>query len=93
MENDTYVLGQHSNCDEYFCSKKKTCKENWIPQAMQSGMLMEINNVVNRLVFNSKSLIMNNNICEQFNSVISKRINLSQRNTFNTRVENCCNII
>lgn len=57
-------------------------------------MLIEINNAVNRLVFNSKSLILDvdNNICEQFNNVINKyiggkRINLSQRNAYNTRVE------
>jgi len=60
-------------------------------------MLLEINNAANRLVFNSKSLIIDvdNNICEQFNSVNSvinkyigfKWINLSQRNAYNTRVE------
>lgn len=65
-----------------------------VPQAIQSGMLMEINKATNRLVFNSKSLIIDvdNNICEQFNSVINKyiggkRMNLSQRNSYNTRVE------
>lgn len=95
MQNGPFhVLGQHNKCDNYFCNKKNNCKENWVPQSIQSGMLIEINNAVNRLVFNSKSLIIDvdNNICEQFNSVINKyiggkRINLSQRNAYNTRVE------
>lgn len=89
-----HVLGQHNKCDDYFCNNKKTCEVDWVPQAIQSGMLMEINKTTNRLVFNSKSLIVDvdNNICEQFNSVINKyiggkRINLSQRNSYNTRVE------
>jgi len=57
-------------------------------------MMVEIKNIVNRLVINSESLILDvdNNICEQFNSIINKyiggkRINLSQRNSYNTRVE------
>lgn len=59
-----------------------------------SGMMIEMNNIVNRLVINSSSLIVDidNNICEQFNSLVNKyiggkRINLSQRNTYNTRIE------
>lgn len=95
MQNGPFhVLGQHYKCDKYFCEEKKNCGENWVPQAIESGMLMEINNAANRLVFNSKSLIIDvdNNICEQFNSVINKyiggkRINLSQRNAYNTKVE------
>jgi len=57
-------------------------------------MMLEIKNIVNRLVINESSLILDvdNNICEQFNSVINKyiggkRVNLSQRNAYNTRVE------
>lgn len=57
-------------------------------------MMVEINNTVNRLVLNSESLILDvdNNICEQFNSIINKyiggkRVNFSQRNSYNTRVE------
>lgn len=95
MQNGPFhVLGQHNKCDNYFCNKKNNCEENWVPQSIQCGMLIEINNAVNRLVFNSKSLIIDvdNNIYEQFNSVINKyiggkRINLSQRNAYNTRVE------
>lgn len=86
-------LGNISNVINIFVIKKN-CAENWVPQAIESGMLIESNNAANRLVFNSKSLIIDvdNNICEQLNSVINKyisgkRINLSQRNAYNTRVE------
>ena len=85
MQNGPFhVLGQHYKCDKYFCDKKTKSVENLVPQAIESGKLMEINNAANRLVFNSKTSIMDvdNNICEQFNSVINKyiggkRINLS----------------
>ncbi|CAI6376072.1 unnamed protein product [Macrosiphum euphorbiae] len=72
----------------------KDLKNGPFHKVFESGMLMEINNAANRLAFNSKSLIMDddNNICEQFNSVVNKYIggkrkNLSQRNAYNTRVE------
>lgn len=95
MFNSPYhVLGQHSKCDTYFCNKKKFDENNWVKHAEMSGMMIEINNIVNRLVINSGSLIVDvdNNICEQFNSIINKyiggkRINLSQRNAYNTRIE------
>jgi len=68
--------------------------ENLVLLAENCGMMMEINTIINRLVINSKSLILDldNNICEQFNSLINKyiggkRINLSQRNAYNARVE------
>jgi len=40
------------------------------------GMMIEINTIINRLVRNSKSLILDldNNVCEQFNSIINKYI-------------------
>lgn len=95
MFNSPYhVLGQHSKCDTYFCNEKNLNENNWVKHAEISGMMIEINNIVNRLVINSGSLIVDvdNNICEQFNSLINKyiggkRINLSQRNTYNTRIE------
>lgn len=56
--------------------------------------MKEINQIVNRIATHSDSLYINvdNNACEQFNSVINKhiggkRINFSQRNSYNTRVE------
>lgn len=87
-------MGQHSNCDTYFCNKKTLADENLVLRAENCGMMIEINTIINRLVINSKSLILDldNNICEQFNSLINKyiggkRINLSQRNAYNARVE------
>lgn len=89
-----HILGQHLKCDPYFCKKKNLAEENWVPCAENSGILLEINNITNRLVLNSRSLILDvdNNVCEQFNSVINKyiggkRVNLSQRNAYNARVE------
>lgn len=89
-----HVLGQHSKCASYFCQGDKVSELNLVKQAENSGMMLEIINAVNRLVANAKSLItdVDNNICEQFNSVINKyiggkRTNLSQRNAYNARVE------
>lgn len=69
-------------------------EQNLVVQAENSGMMLEIINAINRLVANSSSLItdVDNNVCEQFNSVINKyiggkRINMSQRNAYNARVE------
>lgn len=89
-----HIFGEHSKCDDYFCKKRLLEEENWVQRAEICGMMVEIKNIVNRLVINSASLILDvdNNICEQFNSIINKyiggkRINLSQRNSYNTRVE------
>lgn len=56
--------------------------------------MKEIKNIFFRLANNAYSLIqdVDNNICEQFNSLINKylggkRINFTQRNTYTTRVE------
>lgn len=53
----------------------------------------EIDTIVSRLSSNANSLIydVDNNICEQFNSVINKflggkRINFSQKSSYSTRV-------
>lgn len=94
LNSPYHVLGQHSKCDTYFCNKKYLDDDIWVKRAEMSGMIIEINNIVNRLVINSSSLIVDvdNNICEQFNSLINKyiggkRIHMSQRNTYNTRIE------
>lgn len=80
---------QHYKCASYFCKGDTISETNLVKQAENSGMIdgmmIEIVNAVNRLVTNSNSLIIDvdNNICEQFNSVINKyiggkRTNLSQ---------------
>lgn len=89
-----HVLGQHTKCASYFCQGNTVLEQNLVVQAENSGMMLEIINAINRLVANSSSLItdVDNNVCEQFNSVINKyiggkRINMSQRNAYNARVE------
>lgn len=95
ISNSVYHrFGQHDKCDNYFCSGSKDGETNFIPDAEKCGMMREINNVVSRLVNNACSLYedVDNNLCEQFNSLINKhiggkRINFSQRYNYKTRVE------
>jgi hypothetical protein len=56
--------------------------------------IQEVTKISNRIAGHSDSLYMNvdNNACEQFNSIINKhiaekRIHFSQRNSYNVRVE------
>jgi len=66
-----------------------------VPAAFNCGLMSEFKFVAQRLIIdNATSLLhdVTNNICEQFNSVINKfiagkRINFSQRNSYNTRVK------
>lgn len=61
---------------------------------MKCGLISELKYIAQRLIDNATSLLQDvtNNICEQFNSVVNKfiagkRINFSQRNSYNTRVK------
>ncbi|KAL4127392.1 hypothetical protein QTP88_011563 [Uroleucon formosanum] len=87
-------FGQHPECNSYFCKGSKIGEINKIPEALRCGILLEIDKITSRLVNNSSSLIedLDNNICEQFNSIINKyvggkRINFSQSNNYSTRVK------
>lgn len=67
---------------------------NLVPEAQRGGIMEELENCISRFVNNAESLFENsdNNICEQFNSIINKhiagkRINFSGRRNYNTRVE------
>jgi hypothetical protein len=83
----------HKKCAPYFCEKSvhnsvDNCKSN-----ENESIAKEINIIVSRLANNAKSLILDvdNNVCEQFNSVINKflggkRINYTQRSSYNTRI-------
>lgn len=89
-----HILGEHSQCESYFCKGTKVNEINLMYDAQKSGMVDEILQIVGRLATNANSLLMNvdNNTCEQFNSIINKhlagkRINFSQRNSYGTRVE------
>lgn len=61
---------------------------------MKCGLMNQITFIIRRVVDNSRSLLfdIDNNYCEQFNSIINKhiagkRINFSQKNSYNTRVQ------
>jgi len=89
-----HILGEHSQCELYFCKGAKENEQNLLNLAQQSGVVQEIVQIIGRLTTNANSLLMNvdNNICEQFNSIINKhlagkRINFSQRHSYSTRVE------
>lgn len=86
-------LGQHVNCNKYFCIGPTANGLDLVPEAEKSGMMQEIKNYTLRLENNAESLLenKNNNICEQFNAIINKhiagkRINFSQRGNYNIRV-------
>lgn len=87
-------MGAHDRCESYFCKGTQGNEKNMIEDAERSGLVSDISQLISRLVVNVDSLLMNvdNNVCEQFNSVINKylagkRINYSQRNSYNARVE------
>ncbi|CAI6370456.1 unnamed protein product [Macrosiphum euphorbiae] len=90
-----HIIGAHDRCEEYHCKKPRPINEkNLIEDTETSGIVSDISQIVSRLVANVDSLLMNvdNNVCEQFNSVINKhlagkRINYSQRNSYNARGE------
>ncbi|XP_050061585.1 zinc finger MYM-type protein 6-like [Aphis gossypii] len=68
-------LGQHTNCDSYFCNNSNLQNTlNLVPEAENNGIMSEIQNIMSRLITNAESLLenKNNNICEQFNSIINK---------------------
>ncbi|XP_025198499.1 uncharacterized protein LOC112596890 [Melanaphis sacchari] len=94
MNSPYHILGEHNKCDKYFCKESKTGDQNLVSIAENCGLMREINMANRRLFNNAQSLLKNvdNNICEQFNSMINKyiggkRTNLSQKHTYNTRVE------
>jgi hypothetical protein len=87
-------LGQHTKCANYFCVGQKENETNLVPQAENCGLMREMDQIIFRLTKNANSLLLDvdNNPCEVFNSVINKyiggkRINFSQKNSYNTRVE------
>lgn len=88
-----HIFGQHEKCNVYFCKGPKAEEKNLLLEA-NSDLILELNQIVNRLANNAESLLLNvtNNICEQFNSIVNKhicgkRINFSQRQSYNVRVE------
>lgn len=94
INGSRHRLGQHTSCSSYFCKGSKIGEFNMVPEAERCGILLEINKITSRLVNNCSSLIedVDNNICEQFNSIINKyvggkRINYTQSNNYSTRIK------
>jgi len=80
----------HKKCAPYFCEKSADNSVYNCKSYENGGIVKEINIIVSN---NSKSLILDvdNNICEQFNSVINKflggkRINYTQKSSYDTRI-------
>lgn len=89
-----HIFGQHSKCDPYFCKGEKKLEQNLVFDVTKCGLMSEISSVLRRVANNSKSLVLDvdNNYCEQYNSIINKhiagkRINFTQRQSYNTRVQ------
>lgn len=74
IENGPFhILGQHSNCELYFCNGSKV-EQNIVTEAEENSLMREISQIYNRVINNASSLLLevDNNICEQFNSIINK---------------------
>lgn len=71
-----HYLGNHDNCDKYFCNKITTKESNELIDLLKSGGIFhEILNYCNiYFACNVKSLIedCNNNAAEEFNNVVAK---------------------
>lgn len=93
LNSPYHIFGKHSNCAQYFCTGRKLYELNLIDEVLQCGLMKEISTALRRVADNAKSLLLDvdNNICEQFNSVINKhiggkRINFSQKQSYSTRI-------
>ena len=89
-----HIFGQHDSCDSNFCSGAKHGEVNMIPEIKKTKMYGDIMSVNRRIMNNASSLLHNvdNNVCEQFNSIINKflggkRVNFALRGSYATRCE------
>lgn len=48
-------LGDHTNCETYFCNGSKINELNLVPEAVDGGIMSEIQNCVSRLITNAES--------------------------------------
>jgi len=81
-----HILGNHNKCAEYFCKGPKENEKDMKMEMIASGFMKHIENVVQQLSINAKSLIedLDSNIVESYNAIIAKcisgkRINYSLR--------------
>lgn len=87
-----HIFGDHSNCDSYFCTGPKENEVNNIPEMEKVGIIAEIEEALDPVVSECRSLLqqMNNNIVENCNSVLAKlitgkRINWGLRGSYEER--------
>lgn len=96
IENAPYhILGEHGNCDKYFCTGNKPNEINCVPAMILDGSFKRLQDIFRRMKINAKSLIIDvdSNVVEQFNSIIAKfiggkRINFSAGTSYSTRCYN-----
>ncbi|XP_022173422.1 uncharacterized protein LOC111035906 [Myzus persicae] len=77
-----HIFGEHSKCDDYFCKKRLLEEENWVQRAEICEMMVEIKNIVNRLVINSASLILD---LGKFSKLFLKDVARKRRNNARSR--------
>lgn len=76
MNSFRHILGDHKQCNSYFCNGPKPNEKDFVLETQKSGIVEEFMQIINRLANNADSLLMNvdNNIYEQFNSIINKHV-------------------
>lgn len=84
-----HVLGDHIKCKDYFCSKKD---ERNLYEELGVKIKNDVNDLVNRLGRNSKSLLFDqdSNVAERYNSIVAKtvggkRVNFSTGESYRYR--------
>lgn len=76
MNSFHHILGSHVRCEKYFCNGPKLNENSFIDDAEKSKVIDKIRQLANQLVTNADSLLMNvdNNVGQQFNSIINKHL-------------------
>ncbi|XP_029348145.1 uncharacterized protein LOC100575276 isoform X2 [Acyrthosiphon pisum] len=89
-----HIFGHHLKCESYFCSGPKLNENDLVSEINKCGLMNDVKFVLRRVADNSKSLILDvdNNYCEQLNSIINKhiagkRINFTQKQSYNIRIQ------
>lgn len=85
-----HIFGSHENCNAYFCHGKQ--EKNFVEALKNSGLFHKLMEITNNLADHAKSLLKdaNNNIVEQFNSIVAKfvggkRINYCLKTSYQAR--------
>lgn len=69
-----HIFGAHSNCDKYFCRGGKANEEDLTTEMIECGLFQDIQKCLQRVIVNTNSCLLNknNNVAEQFNSLVGK---------------------